>query len=166
MAIALIVEDGTGIANANSYVTIDYALEHSKILNDSSFEDNVSLQIISLINASKFLDRRYGKRFLQVDTKSTDEQGLLFPLSSYVSGVPTCVKEATVMLSIIFINNGSLDVDNEPVLISNSVNVGNGAISESNTYASPYTTNSYKNVDFIMQDILPRVINQISIVRG
>jgi len=94
----MIVENGTGLINADSYVSIEFADNYFSARGVSGWvalTQNVKEQ--SLIRATDFIDNIYqwcGK-------KATSEQSLRFPRINIVDyegqpveGVPTCLKKA------------------------------------------------------------------------
>ena len=94
----MVVEDGTGLVNADSYVSVEFA---DSYFSARGVTDWVGLtqekKEQALIRATDFIDsvcQWYGK-------KSTSEQALRFPrvnLRDYegceITGVPTCLKQA------------------------------------------------------------------------
>lgn len=164
MAINLIVENGAGVEGANSYVNKDYAFEYSQLKNTSLWEDNLSLQTIALINASKFLDMRYKARVCK--GKLNPNQGLIYPVDS--TGVPKQVMDATVELALIFIENGELSLDDFNLIKSRSVSI-DGAVSESISYFKPALVTQYRYVDYLMNDLLGATVaipNTVMLRRG
>ncbi|AHI60034.1 TPA: hypothetical protein NNT57_004622 [Salmonella enterica] len=88
MAITLVIEDGTGLANANTYVSVEetrnYALNRGVIL--SANDDDVAVQ---LIKSADYLNS------LECEFKSlrlNDSQALAFPRIGL--GVPDAVRKA------------------------------------------------------------------------
>jgi len=81
---AIVVEDGTGVANANSYVSVANATAY---LNSFYFSTDIATQIwgnaleadqeVALMRASRDIDAIYGPNYLS--TVLTTTQGLLFP---------------------------------------------------------------------------------------
>jgi hypothetical protein len=87
---ALIIEDGTGVLDANSYVTLvetqDYFTERGI--------DPASITEADLINATTFIDLTYGTGFRgsMVDTT----QSLLFPRTAFVDGNGRTIDHGTI----------------------------------------------------------------------
>jgi hypothetical protein len=71
---ALIVEDGSIVANSNSYVDQTYATNYFALFGNS---DWVANDDIALIHATRAIDLLYGQRFQSVPAQST--QSLLWP---------------------------------------------------------------------------------------
>lgn len=97
---ALVVEDGTGLATANSYIDISFADSyHSDRANASWGAALVGAKTAALIAAAAFLDARYERRFNGYRLKAT--QALAWPRGEAydrddnpVSGVPGAIKAA------------------------------------------------------------------------
>ena len=94
----MIVEDGTGVVDANSYLT---EAEASDILAEIGFTGNPSEQ--DLIQASYYLDSKFtpSSRLLNKD------QGLLFPRQPFtdyqgreVEGIPKLVKRVVALIAV------------------------------------------------------------------
>lgn len=172
MALTLVVEDGTGIAGANSYITLEEAKAYNETIFNSTWEDNCSLHVIALINASRYIDQRYGARF--PGKPLTDTQGLLYPRTANCSGdtvgIPTALKNAVAHAAMQFIDDGGLDLNpNQGNNIkSSAVSVGGGAVSESVSYFAPQTINVYASIDAFMATLFPLNVYNLNIktVRG
>lgn len=98
----MIVEDGTGKENANSYVTIAEATEYFTASNDEVWlalsED---AQKAGLIRATRYIDMRYGP--VLTGTPKTSTQALFYPANDAVNvygytetGVPRYAKVAVM----------------------------------------------------------------------
>lgn len=75
---AFTVEDGTGVADANSYVTIAEAAAHFQDLNDEDWADaDLKPRQAALIKATQYLEATY----TWVGTKKTKAQALGWPRS-------------------------------------------------------------------------------------
>lgn len=114
-----VVEDGTGLANSNSYVSVADAIKyHDSMGNAAWAEAGESEQMIALIRASTYLDGRYasswpGTRLLSTqrmdwpreDAYDIDDFDLLL--------VPLAVQEATCEAALIEL--ASLGALSEPL---------------------------------------------------
>jgi len=113
---SFIVEDGTGVPNANSYVSVSRAEE---ILSDLGYDEFPSES--DLIKGSLYID-------IVLDPSSfilTDEQGLLWPRKPFtdnqgreVSGIPYALERAVSVISAAFMNEDLFDI--EPAIRSES----------------------------------------------
>lgn len=77
---AFVVEDGTGLADANSYLSVaDFTSYHDDRGTDTSAYETEDLET-ALVRATDFVERTYGLRFKGYPTNT--EQRLHFPASS------------------------------------------------------------------------------------
>ena len=108
----MIVENGTGLPNADSYVSIEFADSYFSARGVSGWESlSTEQKEQSLICATDFIDsiyQWYGK-------KATSEQALRFPrvnLVDYegqvIEGIPTCLKQAVCDASMLKANGTEL----------------------------------------------------------
>lgn len=138
----LIVENGTGVSDANSYVGLAEANDYFALKGIT-----VNLTEADLINATQYLDLTYGTQY--AGRLRSDSQSLLWPRSSFTDGlgrrrdgdiVPEELKvaayEAAKLSSL-----GTLfavpSPDSNVQSFSNSVD---GAVSESKTFFGPTLT--------------------------
>lgn len=128
MALTLIVETGSGVTGANSYITLEEAETYNETILGSIWEDNCSLHVMALVNASRYIDQKYGKQF--AGKPLTDTQGLLFPRSGLCddegTGIPTALKNAVAHAALQFLEDGSLDLNANQgnAIKSSAVSVG------------------------------------------
>ena len=108
----MIVEDGTGLPNADSYVSVEFADSYFSARGVSGWESlSTEQKEQSLICATDFIEsiyQWYGK-------KATSEQALRFPrvnLVDYegqsIEGIPTCLKQAVCDASMLKANGTEL----------------------------------------------------------
>lgn len=161
MALVLIVEDGTGNnPDANGYVDADYVADYADSIGSTSWCDNTSKQSLAIVQATRFIDLKYGKRAR--GSKLNPYQPLVWPradicgLGDIATGLPKALKDAVAHAAIQYIDDGSLDLNpnQDNNIKSKAVSVGNGAVSESTSYFAPQTTNIYSFVDGYMNTIL------------
>ena len=106
----MIVEDGTGLTDSNSYVSVVFADDYFSARGVSGWDALTNEQKEqSLIRATDYIDsvfQWYGK-------KATKEQALRFPrvdITDYegneIEGIPNCLKQAVCEASLI-ISNGT-----------------------------------------------------------
>ncbi len=81
------VEDGTGLPTANSYASAATADTYFSDRGVSSWTGSETVKQQALVRATDYIDRMFGKRFL--DVPLTDTQALAFPRMEL--GLPTCV---------------------------------------------------------------------------
>lgn len=113
----IVVEDGTGIANAVSYVSVEDATAYHTIYGNTVWTDNVEKQESSLARATQMIDMLWGPKF--ISRKATKGQALQFPRLGFydnnaihVDGdeIPKCLKDAVCELAVLFITDGELIV--------------------------------------------------------
>ena len=105
----LIVEDGTGLPNANSYCDLDYALEYCTMKGYTSWQSlSDTEQKVFIIRGTEFIDNFYNWR----GRKGKGSQALSFPrLDLYdddqylINGIPEKLKKAC--LEAAFLNSTS-----------------------------------------------------------
>lgn len=145
MALTLIVEDGTGISDANSYVTIQEVTDYLELVGDkdSWVAMDEQEQIKTIILSTSFLDSE--PRW--VSSILTNTQSLEFPRIPFtdtngrlVEGVPELIKK-TVSIIINATMNGE-DLSNETVYLK-SESFGNSL----DSYAIPLAVNSSPEVN-------------------
>lgn len=116
---AFIVEDGTGLADSTSYVSLEYA----ELYADSFFSEtdytlwsvtgNDSLQRL-LNRASKYLDRTYvfnGELYSSTQALQFPRAYLYDNLGYDITGVPSAIEQATCIVAMKMLNGINLDPD-------------------------------------------------------
>lgn len=139
----LIVEDGTVVANANTYVDIEFVNSEAELIPSLAWDNNSSLQAIALVNAARFLDWRYSTRVTGV---RDSQQSLYWPVNGQV---PRQVKLAQARLAVRFIEDSGFQYIQPQAVQSTSVSIS-GAVSESTSYFAPTNTSVYAEIDAIM----------------
>jgi hypothetical protein len=98
------VEDGSGIANSNAYVTEAFTDTHHTDRNNTIWDDfTTEEKEAAIIRASDYIDKRFGRRFRGI--RRQKDQGLEWPrldafdddgfLMSGVDDVPRQIQKAT-----------------------------------------------------------------------
>lgn len=158
MAITIIVEDGTGIEDANSYIDETFMSDYVDLQGSTIWCDNVSKQSLALVQATQFFDLRYSSRFC--GELVSEDQGLLFPrlINGVNTGIPKQLKNAVAALAFKFLSEGTLDLNanSGAAISSQSVSVGNGAVSETINYFKESSKAAYS--EFAITD---RYVNQL-----
>lgn len=107
MALSITVEDGTGLAAANSYIsttTGDGHLEELRLILGLSTDP--TLTDLDCVSASQYLDAEYGGRWR--GTRANDDQGLDWPRNGVVDAdgyeydndeLPTELEQATAVMA-------------------------------------------------------------------
>lgn len=88
---AFIVEDGTGKADANSYVSVGTADLYFTERGMTTWVGSVADKQSALVRATDYIDLRFGSKF--AGCKATAEQALCFPRKSNV--MPIALVKAT-----------------------------------------------------------------------
>lgn len=107
----MIVEDGSGIINANAYIDVQFAKDYHEALGNAEFDVDEDLQEIAIIRATQALDLYYGPKYASY--KITKEQGLAWPRRSFIgrdaipvlaNEIPIALKKATAELALQVVN--------------------------------------------------------------
>lgn len=136
---ALIVEDGTIVENANSYITLAYYKQYwadrGETLSGKTDEELIS----SIIKATQYIDNEY--YFKGIKSNSTQE--LAFPRSCLydrdmilVTGIPSNLKKANCEASLIILTGTNVFNSSEIGVNSKSIKVG--PITTDYSYSSNY----------------------------
>lgn len=144
----LVVEDGTQVTGANTYISevdaVSYITNYTPYADDFVTYDASALQL-ALIQAAVAMDYQYGDKYLGAIV--SDTQPLLFPRETFwdrfgrertEGTIPTELKNAQVELAVMIYNGtdpfAAVSTDNN--VTSKSVAI-QGAISTSVTYSKP-----------------------------
>lgn len=110
-SISLVVEDGTGLSNANSYCDLDYALEYCVMKGYSNWQTlSEDMQKVYLIRGTEFVDNFYNWK----GRRGRASQSLSFPrLDLYdddyyqINGIPDKLKKACIEAAFLNASSGS-----------------------------------------------------------
>jgi len=123
---ALIVEDGTVVENANSYITLEYLVNYWALRGTTFTQDDETL-INYIIKATQYIDMKYNFRGCSTE----QEQDLSFPrLYLYdregylVIGIPKRLMKAVCESAKLLINGTNLFEAEESGVGAKSVTVG------------------------------------------
>lgn len=117
---ALVVEDGSGLTNADSYESIANAdTYHANFGNETWDTYTDEQKELALRNATRYIDVKYGSRF--VGSKMTSAQSLYWPRTGVVidgfdiddGKMPAVLKQATCEVALRYINGEDLLADQE-----------------------------------------------------
>lgn len=94
---AFTVEDGTGIAGANSYATVADADAYFTERGVTAWTGTDDAKKVLLIRATDYIELRFAARFKGATEFPDAPQGLSFPRTGITgyAGVPACLKKAT-----------------------------------------------------------------------
>lgn len=99
---AFVVEDGTGLSTANAYISVGYADAYFLDRNNTSWVGTTAAKQGAIVQATDFIEKRWGSRFLGRPEFLNTPQSLSFPrlnltdrYGRIVSGLPDKLKQAT-----------------------------------------------------------------------
>lgn len=153
---ALVVEDGTGLSNADSYESLtdadtyatNYGLTDWSALAASPGVDDAKKEV-ALRNATLNIDIAR----IYLSEKLKDTQSLEFPRKDTDIGMPERVRQAAVILANLYIQGVDLDEVAE-VISEISVGVGKGAVTESKKYSNPFVVSSTQKAFNLLRDYI------------
>lgn len=168
----LIVEDGTGLADADSYVDIadidDYAARFGKAA-WASVTSSVDKEIKARL-ATQFVDNKYPIGGVSL----TADQALMFPVTSlyvrghHVTGIPRQLKDAVCELAIIAVNTDLTDSVAARTYTFRKVKVGD--VEKTERFETDDTQNVFRTVELILRPLLSAEIGtgvrQLRMVRA
>jgi len=133
----IVVEDGTGLENANSYASVAEADGYWTVRGNVSWTGSETEKETALIKATDYIDLRWAG--LLRGFRSTEEQSLEFPRTVFLP-VPlklkaACFEYALRALTAELAPDPTHDDSNKDV-IQRSEGLGRGALAESVRYAS------------------------------
>lgn len=151
---SLIHEDGTGLIDAESYASVQYADNYHALRGNLPWEDaELEEKEASLRKASDFINIVYGSRFTGFPL--TETQSFPFPrhsdLLGYVPYVPVPVLKACAELALRVINGTDLFPDAAPFIVKERVDV------IETTYAAP-TGPRFPFLESILAPLLMRPV--------
>lgn len=159
---SLIIEDGSGIVDANSYVSIQEVMGYFRMRNLCP-----KISEGDLIASAEFLDVIYGSKYR--GTKATTTQGLLFPRTQFYNSLGELVEANTIPEQLKIAQFHAAKLSSEGISLVSNVNPDDnlkslkqsvdGAVSQEKTWFSPSTR---KETAFIAQYILPIIDNSRS----
>jgi hypothetical protein len=154
----IIVEDGTGVANANSYASVAEAEAYFNLKGRT-----VAVTEEALINATQFLDLSYGEQYLGY--KKDKNQELDWPRTAFYNHDRFLVTTGTMPkeLKIALYETASLaiagtdlfsDVPLEDANLKSITNTVEGAVSQSKEYFTPTRTSEKASIGKYLYKIL------------
>lgn len=153
---ALTVEDGTGLAGANSYVSLADALAYHTDRNHSAWiSSDDATRTAALIDATLYIDRTYIYRWSGI--KSTYSQALQWPrswavdINGYsISGIRQELKDAVCEAALVALSSDLNPSISAPV---KRKSIGNGAI-DTTYLVSDAEPTRYPLIEKILSPIL------------
>lgn len=164
----MIVEDGLGQVDSNSYVTQEEAQAYF-----TTKGIDVTITDESLINATQFIDVTYGAFFN--GKKVSYEQALAFPRTKFRNTenfiveqgtIPRDLKVAVYEAARLALTEDLFDTDsNEQDNILSKTQSVEGAVSQSITYAKPTQQNQKASIGRFLRTILTTSVTQMARVK-
>lgn len=163
---ALIVEDGNGLLDAESYASVAEANAYHVALNTTTWTGTDPAKEAALRAATSYVDGRYGASF--PGWKRTKDQALLWPRSAAVdasgwsidstgaAAVPPALKRAVMYLASIALSAQlAPDVERGGRIKAKSIDAGQGAVGVSTEYeaGAPVGT-TYRTAELLLAPLL------------
>jgi len=172
----LVPEDGTGLANANTYCSLSYSISYFSVKQNTAWLAlDSQQQELYLIQATDVLDQRYGLGYR--GNILTETQSLLFPRTTFADKhgrvieagtIPDSLKNAQCEMAILAMD-GSAEVDpnqsqNNLKSYTDKVDV----LEETKEYFGPISSSTYSQVTRILNPIMVNTFGgfQATAVRG
>lgn len=169
----LVVENGTGVAGANSYIAVAYADTYFADRARSGWTGDTATKEAALINATQYVDLRFGNRFAGVIQYSTSPiQPLAFPrlVDDVSTGIPETLKRATAEYALRALTGELLP---DPVTVAGGYRLTSkkskvGPIEKQETYAknSGGWIRPYPFADLLLRDLLDPYFSAARVIRN
>lgn len=153
----LVVENGTGLDNAESYVSVAeidaYALLFGKTEWSAANFTETQKEVKARL-ATRYLDSKYLARF----NPNRPEQSLYLPASDTyirrrkVEGIPRIVKEACCELAVVLVDTDLFKNQEERLAIESTKQVG--PLTKTEKFASSFQSPKLVSVELILQPLL------------
>lgn len=161
----LIVETGTGVANANTYIDATYANTYFTLYGNSDWSGDDTAKETALVQAAQSLDLLYGPRYASATSSST--QTLLWPRAAFYdrngnlrssTSIPEELKKAQAELAL-GILTGAVSATPEPKATNNIKESSEkvGELQVSYKYTGPIQGESYegyRKIDLLLWSIV------------
>lgn len=178
MAAALIVEDGTRVAGANSYITLDFANTYHDTLGNLDWAGlDDATKTLNIIIATESMDLIYGGQYMSIMYETTI-QGLLWPRYQfmdknfrlrYPNEIPLELQKAVAMHAL-NIADGLADpypdFNGNDKIKQTSTKIGDIVLST--LYKSPLDTvkfDGYRKLDLLLRPIIKGVRGTVMLTR-
>lgn len=152
---ALIVEDGTGLPNADSYVDVAYIDTYAAAYGKAGWSDlSEPNKEIKARQATQFADNMYLNEFdpLQLDQRLAVPASNMRVRGNVVSGVPVQLKDAVAELAIIAITTNLIEVQADRQAVQRTVKAGD--VSKSETFATDGYRRVFHPVEMLLRPLL------------
>lgn len=170
----IIVEDGTGLVNSNSYVTLAEAETYFADTGNLGFAGTDDQKNQNLINATMAMDATYGPRYISW-LRDPVTQALLWPREQVwdrhsrrieTDSIPLSLKNAQIEMALLSQNGVDLYPEgrSDNQVTAESVSIGD--ISESKTYQKPAEEQAiyegFRKIEQLLWSILMPVTKRIA----
>jgi hypothetical protein len=170
---SLVVEDGTGLVNAESYISVTDADAYHTNRGHTGWTGSTGTKEIALRKATEYIDSRWGGRFKGEKEFPDTPQALEFPrlcIEGY-GGIPVCLQRATAEYALRAL---TAELAPDPVIDASGLSiVGSrkkvGPIETETTFASQGPGSSvqllrpYPTADMLLRPVL---LSSNSLVRA
>ena len=156
----LVVEDGSGLANAESYISVGDADTYHTAFGNTGWSGDTATKEVALRNATQYIDSTYLKRWKGTKNKST--QALMWPRYGVVTidgwpitgtEIPLALKRATAEAAMRALTEELVpDITDPGTITFYAVEVG--PISEKTAYASRSQIKVYRVIDELLKDLI------------
>ena len=104
---AFTVEDGTGLANANAYISVAYADAYHEERGNDAWTGTDTVKQQAIVQATDYVETRWGQKFRGTPEFLDTPQALAFPrvciydrYGGAITGVPEVLRHAVAELSL------------------------------------------------------------------
>jgi len=176
----LVLEDGTGLNNANTYCDVAFADTYHTLYSNTDWSGSTAIKETALVNACQSLDLLYADKFqsmkLELHTSSTTRQALNFPRYSFYDQnanlrlqgeIPVELQRAQAEIALFYLAGDAMipELNADAFIGQQTVKVG--AIEQATTYKKPQQVASYagwKKIDVLLWSILkPKNVMRLSL---
>lgn len=151
---ALTVEDGTGLPNADSYVEVAFVDEYAVNFGKAGWNElSLAEQEIHIRRATQFVDNVYLNDYspLVADQKLAVPSSSMYIRGNKVSGVPIQVKEAVAELATISLTVNLIEIQGDRQAIQRTVKVGD--VSKSETFSTEFYKKIFHPVEMLLRPL-------------
>ena len=152
---ALIVEDGSGLPDADSYVEVSYIDTYAASYGKAGWSALTEPEKeIKARQATQFADNMYLNEFnpLKLDQRLAVPATNMSVRGNKISGVPVQLKDAIAELAVIAITTNLIEVQEARNAVQRTVKVGD--VSKSETFANDGYRKVFHPVEMLLRPIL------------
>jgi len=173
MTLAIVVENGTNVSNANSYISLADANSYHSDMGNTTWTGTEAVKTLALVLATRSLHALYGKDLESYPQYVT--QVMLFPRLGFYdyydrwtphSVIPQAIKDAQCEIALLHVIGTSIYPFDKKDNYLTQHNVSVGDISESKSYSKPVIDEKYdgfRKIDMLMFPYLVNSSKQITL---